>query len=152
MTTKVADRVFLDTNVLLAATDEGRKEHGLAVAALDAWPAAGVTLYASGQIRREYLSVATRAVQQNGLGLAQADALVNVRALSTRLHFLEENLRVADRLLALLDANPCSGKQVHDANVVATMLSHGIGTLVTINTDDFARFTAYVTVAALDAS
>jgi predicted nucleic acid-binding protein len=152
MTTKIADRVFLDTNVLLAATDEGRKEHGRAVAALDAWPATGVSLYTSGQVRREYLSVATRSVQQNGLGLTQADALVNVRALSARLHFLDENLRVAERLLALLDANPCSGKQVHDANVVATMLSHGIETLVTINTDDFVRFTAYVSVAALDVS
>jgi predicted nucleic acid-binding protein len=152
MTTKVADRIFLDTNILLAATDEGRKEHGLALAALDAWPAAGTTLYTSGQIWREYLSVATRPVHQNGLGLTQADALVNVRALSIRLRFLEENRRVAERLLALLDAAPCSGKQVHDANVVATMLTHGIGTLVTVNASDFARFSAHVTVATLDRS
>jgi predicted nucleic acid-binding protein len=152
MTTKVADRVFLDTNVLLAATDEGRKEHRVAAAALDDWPAAGITLYTSGQIRREYLSVAARSPQQNGLGLAQADALINIRALSTRLHFLEENLRVSERLLALLEVTPCSGKQVHDANVVATMLSHGIETLVTINMDDFARFKSYVTLAALDVS
>jgi predicted nucleic acid-binding protein len=152
MTTKVADRVFLDTNVLLAATDEGRREHAPARAALDTWPGAGITLYTSGQIRREYVCVATRPVQHNGLGLALADAVINLRALSTRLRLLEENLRVAERLLSLLDATPCSGKQVHDANVVATMLTHGIGTLVTMNTDDFARFEDYVAVTSLGTS
>ena len=43
----------------------------------------------------------------------------------------------------------CGGEQVHDANVVATMLVHGIGTVVTMNTDDFTRFGRYVSVVRL---
>ena len=38
----------------------------------------------------------------------------------------------------------CGGKQVHDANVVATMLAHGAGTVVTMNVEDFARFGRHV--------
>jgi predicted nucleic acid-binding protein len=82
MARPVADRAVLDTNVLLAATDEARQEHEQAVAAINVWPA-------------------------------------------------------------------CAGKQVHDANVVATMLVHGVDTVVTTNVDDFARFGEHVHVADL---
>jgi predicted nucleic acid-binding protein len=60
MATPVADRAILDTNVLLAATDEAREDHEDAIAAINLWPASGVVLYTSGQILREYLAVATR--------------------------------------------------------------------------------------------
>jgi len=42
-----------------------------------------------------------------------------------------------------------SGKQVHDANVVATMLTHGVGAVVTMNLADFARFERYVSLVEL---
>lgn len=140
MATRVADRAVLDTNVLLAATDEGRAEHAGALVVLDEWPAAGTVLYTSGQILREYLAVATRPADENGLGLARADAVANVRELRSRLTFLAEDDKVGDRLLHLIDSVECAGEQVHDANVVATMLVHGVGAIVTINRSDFARF------------
>jgi predicted nucleic acid-binding protein len=43
----------------------------------------------------------------------------------------------------------CSGKQVHDANVIATMLAHGVGTVVTMKVADFARFERYVSLVEL---
>lgn len=43
----------------------------------------------------------------------------------------------------------CRGKQVHDANIVATMSMHGIETLVTLNVDDFARFTDRIEICSL---
>lgn len=149
MTTKVADRVVLDTNILLAATDTARAEHTRARAALDEWPATGTTLYTSGQILREYLSVATRPERQNGLGLTMSDCLGNVRALRDRLDVLPESEKVTARLLALLTDVECAGSQVHDANVVATMLVHGVATIVTINVGDFARYEPRITVVAL---
>jgi predicted nucleic acid-binding protein len=145
----VPGRVMLDTNVLLAATDEGRAEHGRALAVVNDWPGQGTTLYASGQILREYLAVATRPADRNGLGLSQADALTNVRAFRGRVSLLAEDGKVADRLLSLLDGIPAAGKQVHDANVVATMLVHGVDTVVTINLHDFARFGQLVRLAGL---
>ncbi len=149
MATPVADRAVLDTNVLLAATDEGRDEHEGAVACLNIWPRSGCVLYTSGQIMREYLAVATRPAAQNGLGMARSAAIANVRALRTRLHLLAEDEKVSDRLLELLDAVECTGKQVLDANVVATMLVHGIDTLVTSNVGDFAMFAERVHVVGL---
>jgi predicted nucleic acid-binding protein len=149
MVTPDADRVLLDTNVLLAATDEARTEHGDALEAINIWPASGLVLYSSGQILREYLAVATRPADLNGLGMSRPDAVSNVRALRTRLNLLAEDVKVSDRLLQLVDAVDCTGKQVHDANVVATMLVHGIDTIVTINVGDFARFEDRVRVFEL---
>jgi hypothetical protein len=72
-----------------------------------------------------------------------------VRAIRERTTFLTEDSKVADRLLGLLADVECGGKQVHDANVVATMLVHGIGTVVTMNLNDFARFDRYVSLVRL---
>ncbi len=149
MATPVADRVMLDTNVLLSATDETRADHTDAVTALNRWPASGMALYTSGQILREYAAVATRPTGLNGLGMALPAALANVRTLRHRLRLLPEDAKVANRLLDLLDAVDCTGKQVHDANVVATMLVHGIDALVTSNIEDFARFRDRVRVIKL---
>ena len=149
MTTPAADRAFLDTDVLLAATDEAREDHERALAALDVWPASGLVLYTSGQVLREYLVVATRPVERNGLGMAQADAVANARALRERLTLLEEGTKVSDRLLHLLEQVECAGEQVHDANIIATVLVHGVDTVVTSNIGDFARFSALVRVVDL---
>jgi hypothetical protein len=72
------------------------------------------------------------------------DTLRNARALDARLQSLDENHKVTERLLVLLDDVECTGKQVHDANIVGTVLAHGIDVLVTLNTDDFVRFARYV--------
>jgi toxin-antitoxin system PIN domain toxin len=150
MATKVADRLLLDTNVYLAATDEGRAEHHRALAALETWPAVGTALYTCGQVLREYLSVATRPAAANGLGLPQRDAVTNVRALQSRLRFLAENDKVVEQLLGLLARVECAGKQIHDANLVAIMLTHGIDTIVTMNAEDFTRFGDWIRVVSLD--
>ena len=44
------------------------------------------------------------------------------------------------QLLDLVRSVPMGGKQVHDANIVATMLAHGVGRLLTLNAADFRRF------------
>lgn len=140
---------MLDTNILLTATDKGRAEHEQALDVINGWPAQGTTLYTSGQIIREYLSVATRPATQNGLGLPVSDALDNARAFRSRMLWLAEDAKVANRLAELLEETNSSGKQVHDANVVATMLVHGVDTVVTMNTVDFARFGPHVHVSGL---
>ncbi len=140
---------MLDTNVLLAATDEGRAEHRDALTVVNEWAAGGTTLCTSGQILREYLAVATRPAENNGFGLKPADAVCNVRAFRERTAFLAEDATVADRLHGLLTDVECGGKQVHDANVIATMLAHGVSTLVTMNVADFARYERYVSLVEL---
>ncbi len=142
--------VFIDTNVLLTATSPERVFHAHAVRVLDDWPNRGIPLCTSGQILREYLVVATRPSELNGLGLGTSEALENVNAMRARMRFLNESRAVFARLRALLDDADCSGKQIHDANVVATALSHGVQRILTSNTQDFERFTALVEVLELD--
>jgi predicted nucleic acid-binding protein len=140
---------MLDTNVLLAATDEGRAEHRAALKVVNEWAAGHTDLCTSGQVLREYLVVATRSAEQNGLGMSLPDALGNVRAIRARTSLLAEDSKVSDRLLGLLADIECRGKQVHDANLVATMLVYGVGTVVTMNLADFARFERYVSLIRL---
>jgi predicted nucleic acid-binding protein len=155
MATRVADlatapdRVMVDTNVLIAATDEGRAEHRDALTVINDWAAGRTELCTSGQVLREYLSVATRPASMNGLGLSLTEALGNVHAVRDRTTLLAEDAKVADRLLSLVADVECGGRQVHDANVVATMLVHGIRVVVTMNIADFARFAGHVTLIGL---
>jgi predicted nucleic acid-binding protein len=125
------EAVFVDTNVLLTATAPGRPLHAAALAVLERWPSAGVQLCLSGQVVREYLVVATRPLDVNGLGLRPAQARRNVEAFLGRARVLEESEAVTRRLLELLAEGRVAGKRIHDAGIVATALAHGLRTLVT---------------------
>lgn len=143
------DRVMLDTNVMLAATDARRRGHGDALRVLNEWPVKGASLCVSVQVLREYLVTATRPVESNGLGVPVPEALANVRDLRERTTLLPESGRVLDRLLNLLRDVACAGKQIHDANLVATMLAHNVHAIVTMNLKDFARFEPHVNLIGL---
>ena len=56
---------------------------------------------------------------------------------------------MADLLASLCREVPVAGKQVHDANIVATMLAHGERRLLTFNSKDFLRFGQRVQLIAL---
>jgi len=61
----------------------------------------------------------------------------------------EELPGVLDRLHDLLTAHRDSGRQVHDANIVATMLENGIRRLLTFNGADFRRFARIIDIESL---
>ena len=61
-----------------------------------------------------------------------------------------ETAEVTTQLLGLLKDYPTRGKQVHDANIVATMLAYDIDTLLTLNVDDFKRFEDKITLVSLE--
>ena len=53
---------------------------------------------------------------------------------------LEDGPAVTEILISLCREIPVGGKQIHDANIVATMLAHGEHRLFTFNTGDFGRY------------
>ena len=69
-------KVLVDTNVLLEATDEGRRLHAQALGLFRNASDDGVDLFLGTQVLREYLVVATRPVENNGLGMTTDLALV----------------------------------------------------------------------------
>lgn len=138
--------LFLDTNILLTATDESRSHHKFARTVIASHQRIGLHLGISGQIIREYLVVATRAPEVNGLGIEPADALSNVNEFSKRLLFFDETEAASIQLRLLTNNYQLIGTRIHDANVVATMLTHGLSKLVTENQADFSVFSDVETI------
>jgi len=113
---------FIDTNVLVYSTVSQNPWHTEAREWLVALHDAGLTLCVTPQILREYLVVLTRGT------------------LLQTLTVLDETGAVASALIELLQRYPLRGKRIHDANIVAAMLTHGITRLATYNLDDFTVF------------
>lgn len=141
--------VLLDTNVLLSATAPRRPLHQAALVVLNDWPNQAIPLAASAQVFREYLVVATRPAEVNGLGLGLDEALSNIAVFRGRMRLLPEVEQTWDRLRALITSHGCLGKQIHDANLVATALASGIRRLVTANMDDLKRFASEIEMVDL---
>ena len=140
------DIIFLDTIVLLTATDESRQHHRYARRVITSHRRSGFNLGISGQIIREYLVVATRPQNVNGLGLDPAQALQNVEAFKRRLVFFGETEAVSNELRRIVSDFRLAGTRIHDANVAATMIIHGISKLVTENQGDFTAFSDLETI------
>ena len=54
-----------------------------------------------------------------------------------------------DHLIQVLTTHRAVGRQVHDANIVATMLDCGVRRLLTFNVTDFRRFTPLINIDPL---
>lgn len=146
---KDVDRLFVDTNILIFATNEQSPWHMPAANGLAEARRLGVELVISSQFLREYLSAATRiSVMENGLSLPKI--LENVCEFRNELTVVEDNPFVLDALLELIERVSLAGKQVHDANIVATMQVHGLKHIFTHNVADFNRFSSFITVLPLE--
>jgi predicted nucleic acid-binding protein len=143
------ERLFVDTNVLIYATNEMSPWHGLANAALQEARQLGIELSISTQVLREYLATATR-LNASGGSILRADIFENLQTFQREFTVVEDTRPVAAALENLARSIAVTGKQVHDANIVATMQVYGIRHLLTNNGDDFARFSQFVTVVPLE--
>ncbi len=131
--------MFLDTNVLVLARFEAAPRHVLARRRMREAGDSGEALRISRQVLREYLATVTRP-QRWSAPVAMGEALRHAAALEARFDILEDGPGVADVLARLCREVPVAGKQVHDANIVATMLAHGERRLLTFNGGDFRRY------------
>jgi predicted nucleic acid-binding protein len=139
--------VFVDTNVLVQARFAPAPFHTQARQALTARIGRAGQLRLSRQVMREYLAVVTRP-QTWTRPLPMADALADLDRLVRQYHVLEDGPLVMQELIRLCRAVPLGGRQVHDANIVATMLAYGETQLLTFNEADSARFAPAITVVS----
>src|SRR5262245_34284995 len=133
MATTAVDRVFVDTNVLVYANVASAPLHAVAWQALQDLDAAGAELWISRQILREYLATLTRPQTFTG-PLSVALLTSQVTQFQAQMRVVEDNPSVTARLLALMATVSVGGRQIHDANIVATMQTYGIDRLLTHNT------------------
>ncbi len=140
--------VFIDTNILVYANLALSPFHSQAMERLQAIEEQGIELWISRQTLREYLAAMTRRGDLTG-EIPVSSLVEDVRYFSNRFQLAEDNFQVTERLLTLMEEIAVGGKQVHDTNIVATMLVYGIPQLLTHNTGDFARFSELITALPL---
>ncbi len=129
-------RVLVDTNVLVYAVTTTVPEHLSSVSTLSRLQTQGDELVLTAQILREYVKVITA----DAFGLSSAEAVARARRLRADYAMLPERLSANKILLGLVETYSLKGKIIHDANIVAVMLDHGVTTIVTHNARDFTRF------------
>ena len=131
--------MFIDTNVLVNSRVPGAPHHDAARASLDRAFRDPEPLRISRQIIREYLSVVTRP-QTWPVAISREEALEDVSRLTSSFQVLEDGPAVTELLVELCQEVPAGGRQIHDANIVATMLARGERRLLTFNAADFRRY------------
>ena len=131
--------MFIDTNVLVNARILEAPDHQIARASLERVFQELEPLRISRQVVREYLSVVTRP-QVWAVAMSLEDALDDVNRLIGSFEILEDGPVVTESLITLCHEVVVGGRQIHDANIVATMLAHGERRLLTFNAADFRRY------------
>lgn len=137
--------VFLDTNILLRYNVVETPEHQQVRLAVERLIQSGAVLWISRQVIREFCSVLTRPQTFQKL-LTPKQAAARVHTLIPYFQVADENVEVTSRFLELLESFSIGGKQVHDANIVATMQVYRIPRLITLNVADFRRFSGQITI------
>ena len=142
-----AETCFLDTNVLVYASDPQSPFYAAARMAIVQREQRTVQMVISNQVIREYYTVMTRPTPD---GSPDQQAVVQNIATFTRLYTIaDDNLLVRESLLMLTRTVVIGGRQIYDANIVATMLAYGIPVLLTNNVAHFTRFAEFITVLPL---
>lgn len=137
--------VIIDTNVLIYSTVSSAPFHEESYKALRLLRQAGVELWISRQITREYLAVLTRP-QSYSKPLDKPNALQQTRKLLSSFQITDENMATTTQLLSLIASIDVGGKQIHDTNIVASALLHNISHIFTFNAQDFRKFAAYIAI------
>ena len=138
--------MFVDTNVLIYARFRGTPYHDEARESLGRALRDDEPVRISRQVLREFLSSVTRP-QTWSDALTGEEALEEMYRLISQFEILEDGPEVTQWLITLLREVLVGGRQIHDANIVATMLAHGERRLMTFNTSDFRRYQHLIELA-----
>ncbi|HVQ37795.1 MAG TPA: PIN domain-containing protein [Pyrinomonadaceae bacterium] len=136
----------VDTNVLLRSIDDGHVAQPIAQKGLFALRERGEALSIFPQNLIEFWAVATRPLINNGLGLSIAKAAEEIINLKTLFVLLPDTPEIFSEWEKIVLQYQVSGKQAHDARLVAAMHVHDVTQLLTINSSDFKRFTSITAV------
>lgn len=135
----VGERVLFDTSLLIAATVKPHPGYEASRAYLARAQAEGAVMCICPQVCREFQVVLTRQPVA-GVTFTVEQALETLDLWMGASRFFEETRAVVEVWQDLVRRYAVRGKQVHDCNLVAVMLEHGIKRLATRNAADFARY------------
>ena len=135
---------LLDTSILIRLQNTLDKDCVTARNAVSELHREGQILNLTPQNIVEFWNVATRPADVNGLGLAThiVDSVVEV--FERRFPLLTETMELYPVWKKLVLASGASGKQVHDARLVAVCQVYGISRILTFNIGHFKRLAQFV--------
>jgi predicted nucleic acid-binding protein len=132
---------LVDTNLLVRLAQPHHPLNAIARLALDALRDRGEDMCITSQNLIEFWGVATRPVDSlNGLGITPEKADQELTQLEGFFRLLPDVSSIYPNWRRLVVGARVSGRQVHDARLVAVMLAHDISHLLTFNTSDFKRY------------
>lgn len=137
---------LLDTNVLLRMSDSTSPVNLLAGRAAATLFKQQNRLFITSQNIVEFWVVATRPAQVNGLGWSVQQTRTEIEQILSQFPLLEETPEIFPYWFNLVTTYQFQGKRVHDARLVAVMLTYGITHLLTFNPDDFKSINEIVVV------
>ncbi|MEH2389143.1 MAG: PIN domain-containing protein [Nostoc sp.] len=137
---------LVDTNILLRLVQKNNPMHFDTQRAILMLKRQGELLYIIPQNLIEFWAVATRPINSNGLGLSTAQAVQETEKLKKIFILHLDTPAIFSEWESLIVKYQVMGKQVHDARLVAAMITHQITHILTFNIDDFKRFSAIVVV------
>ena len=136
-----------DTNVLLRLLQPEHPQYQIAAMALAGLRRQESDLCIAPQNLVEFWAVETRPVKENGLGLSPLTTAGEVRVLRDLFRVLEGKPGIAEAWEKLVSGHLVSGKQAHDAHLVAVMNVHGVRRILTFNGADFRRYGSVEVIA-----
>ena len=137
---------LLDTNVLLRALDRQHPMYRIARRAIVALRRQNYRLSVTTQNLIEFWAVATRPVDAKGLGMSVQWTVAQLTRIKHFLSILPDAADTFPEWERIVAQHQVSGKQVHDARLVAAMMVHRVTHILTFNTADFTRYTEITVV------
>ena len=132
--------ILIDTNILLRLLQPHHPHCALVERAVGTLRTRNETLNVTPQNLMEFWAVATRPASENGLGMTVETAAGELAAFQRLFTLLPETALVFQEWERLVSRHRVSGKNTHDAHIVAAMKAHGITTILTLNVQDFTRY------------
>ena len=127
---------LIDTNILVRLVLPHDPLNPASAGAVDELKRRGDSTCVAAQNLIELWSVATRPTDVNGLGMTSQKAKLEVERIEKMFRVLDDRASVYKRWKDLVTSHSVRGRQVHDARLVALMLEHKIGSILTLNIDD----------------
>lgn len=134
---------LVDTNVLLRLIFRNDSLHLTVRTAVRKLKKDGHILQATSQNFIEFWNVATRPTDKNGFGMTLSEVDTSLRLLERVFPLLADAPNLYSQWRTIVVQFGVSGIQVHDARLVAAMITNNITHILTFNTRDFARYSSY---------
>ena len=143
----MSNKLLVDTNILIYAHLPNEHFHAVAKNKIEEL-SSEFELIITRQIIREFLKVKSLIMYQNNK-FDSKELIRDADFFEDNFTILDEDKNTTDNLLHLIDAFQVKGNQIHDCNIVASMLENQVFKIFTHNVKDFKRYEPLIQIIPL---